>query len=400
MTEAGTACNAEMTCAAANLREAERLNALRRYNILDTATEAAYDDLTHLAATLCSTPVAAVALVDAHRIWFKSVAGLEARSLRRGNQPPQRDLGRLVDTVMVMEDTRLHGWPASPEPGQPENGDVRPGRRPAWSDSIRFFASAPLISRDGFALGSLCVMDYCPRTLSDSQQDTLKTLARQVTAHLELRRNARDLADTVAELREAEKTIRFMAFHDALTGLPGRLLFQDRLSHALKRARRRDEFVAVMFLDLDGFKAVNDTWGHATGDRLLVSVAARLTGALRKADTVARIGGDEFAIICPDLHDERDAAIVAEKLLQTFDNPQPAEGRGLVITASIGIALYPRDATTPEALLIDADTAMYRAKRQGKNTYAFCTVANAKSCQLDTAAARIAGEADGELESV
>lgn len=368
------------TLTSPNQHEKTRLKTLRQYGILDTEPEAAYDDLTRLAATLCQAPIAAVALVDAERIWFKSVSGIIAREMRRDACPPALALGRVEARPVHLEDTWRNGWRgAPPDACGPPRASGNHGD--SWPDEVRFLAGAPLVSRDKQPLGSLIVMDTVPRSLSAAQRDSLDTLARQVMAHLELRRNARDLADTVAELREAEKTIRYMAFHDALTGLPSRALFHDRLCQALKAARRCDQAVSVMFLDLDGFKAVNDTWGHATGDRLLVSVAARLSGALRKNDTVARIGGDEFALICTGIRDEEEAGAIARKLLGTFQNPLPVDGLGLRITASIGIALYPMDGATPESLLLDADTAMYRAKRHGKNTFAFSAIASRKSCE-------------------
>lgn len=349
--------------------ENERLRVLHLYRALDTRREIAFDDLTRLAASLCHAPIAAVALVDRDRVRIKSAVGFSARSLRRGGCFVDNGPGRLGASPLAVEDTRAAGWRDR-------------GGRSALS-GVRSFAASPLISREGFPLGSLCVMDAAPRAFSASERDTLDTLARQVTAQLELNRNAQELSSIVRELRRAEKTIRFMAFHDALTGLPGRQLFQDRLAQAIRRARRRDEAVAVMFLDLDGFKAVNDTWGHAAGDRLLMGVASGLSACLRASDTVARVGGDEFAIICPDLRDEMDAAAVAVKLLTTVREISPPGQGSPEITASIGVALYPRDGLTPETLLLDADTAMYRAKRHGKNSFAFTAIQNVKSCRLD-----------------
>lgn len=248
-------------------------------------------------------------------------------------------------------------------------------------DGLQTFAAVPLVGGAGAPLGFLMVMDSAPRALTSVQRERLEMLARQAAVSLELQRANRELTDAVAALREAQTTIRRLAYHDTLTGLPSRELFRERLGRALAHARRREGSLAVMFLDLDGFKSVNDTWGHAAGDRLLVGVAERLSGALRATDTVARMGGDEFAILCPGMGGEGEAEIVARKLLETFQSPIPVDGLGLSITASIGIALYPMDGATPESLLLDADAAMYRAKRNGKNTYAFCVVASRKVCR-------------------
>ena len=161
------------------------------------------------------------------------------------------------------------------------------------------------------------------------------------------------------------------ALHDALTGLPNRTLFLDRLEQSLRRARRRGpgSSTAVLFLDLDHFKVVNDSLGHQVGDRLLQSVALRLDAALRPGDTVARIGGDEFTVLLEEVADAREATVVAERVLATLADPFPVAERELHVAGSIGIALARPDAV-PEALIRDADVAMYRAKAQGKSRHA------------------------------
>ena len=164
-----------------------------------------------------------------------------------------------------------------------------------------------------------------------------------------------------------------MAQHDSLTGLPNRALFNDRLSHAVERARRSGSQVAVMFIDLDGFKHINDTLGHAAGDRLLQGVAARLSDRVRKGDTVCRLGGDEFTVIMEGLREARQAGVVAQKMLQAFEAPFKFEGHDLHTTPSMGIAVFPDDGWDTDALLRNADVAMYQAKRAGKNNYQFYT---------------------------
>ena len=179
----------------------------------------------------------------------------------------------------------------------------------------------------------------------------------------------------VSERRRAEEQIEYQAYHDALTGLPNRLLFRDRLTIALAHAKRQESPLAVMFLDLDRFKYVNDTLGHSLGDELLRAVALRLRSVLREGDTIARMGGDEFTVLFGDLKDANDAAKIAQKLLETVAEPMPIEGHELYITTSIGIALYPNDGDSAEALLKNADSAMYRAKEIGRSSYQLCTAA-------------------------
>jgi len=162
-----------------------------------------------------------------------------------------------------------------------------------------------------------------------------------------------------------------LAHHDALTELPNRLFLKQRLNHALERARLERNQVAVLFLDLDHFKHINDSMGHVVGDRLLQEVAGRLRGVLRKQDMVARMGGDEFILIAEDLHEQRDAAQLAEKLLRVLSHPYQIQDRTFYLSASIGISLYPRDAANVDALVANADAAMYRAKTRGRNTFEF-----------------------------
>jgi diguanylate cyclase (GGDEF)-like protein/PAS domain S-box-containing protein len=171
----------------------------------------------------------------------------------------------------------------------------------------------------------------------------------------------------ISERKMVEEQIEHQAYHDALTGLPNRRLFRDRLTIALAHARRTSAPLAVMFLDLDRFKDVNDTLGHSLGDELLKAVAMRLKTALRQEDTVARMGGDEFTILLANLKAAEDAPKIAHKMLDVVAQPVRIEGTELFVTTSIGIALHPNDGDTAEALLKNADHAMYRAKEAGRN---------------------------------
>jgi diguanylate cyclase (GGDEF)-like protein/PAS domain S-box-containing protein len=177
----------------------------------------------------------------------------------------------------------------------------------------------------------------------------------------------------ISDRKRAEEQIEFHAYHDVLTHLPNRKLFTDRLRHSLTRAKRNNCSVAVMFIDVDHFKNINDTLGHTAGDELLLEMARRLRECVRDDDTVARLGGDEFTIILSELRHPEDAMGVAQKILAAVQEPLSLGGTPIVVSASIGIALYPEDGLDPESLLRNADSAMYRAKEEGRNTYQLCT---------------------------
>jgi diguanylate cyclase (GGDEF)-like protein/PAS domain S-box-containing protein len=174
----------------------------------------------------------------------------------------------------------------------------------------------------------------------------------------------------VTERKALEERLRHQALHDHLTGLPNRTLLMDRVSHALVRAERRETKVAVLFMDLDNFKYVNDSLGHEAGDRLLVEVAERLRDCLRAEDTVARLGGDEFAILLEDLEREQEASAVAGQVAQTLQPPILIDDREIFVTTSIGVAFGTCREDRPEVLLREADVAMYRAKAGGKDHHA------------------------------
>ena len=180
------------------------------------------------------------------------------------------------------------------------------------------------------------------------------------------------VARDVTERKIAEDTISFQAYHDLLTKLPNRALLNDRLSLAISQAKRDDDILAVMFLDLDRFKNINDSLGHMIGDELLQQVSVRLKDCIREGDTLARFGGDEFTLMLPKLHNGRDdASKLAEKITNTLKQPFIVDGHELYVSASIGIALYPQDGNNIDNLIKHADVAMYHVKGQGKNGYQF-----------------------------
>ncbi|HEX9172358.1 MAG TPA: EAL domain-containing protein [Telluria sp.] len=178
---------------------------------------------------------------------------------------------------------------------------------------------------------------------------------------------ARDITDR----KRAEEVISYQAYHDILTDLPNRILFKDRLGLAVIQAKRKMTELAVMFIDLDRFKLVNDTLGHVKGDELLQQASVRLKDCLRRGDTLARQGGDEFTIVLPELRDREDARIIADKFLECLQKPFDLDGHQVHISASIGIAIYPGDGESIDELLRHADIAMYQVKALGKNGHSF-----------------------------
>jgi diguanylate cyclase (GGDEF)-like protein len=173
----------------------------------------------------------------------------------------------------------------------------------------------------------------------------------------------------ITEQQRVEDRLASLAHYDHLTGLPNRLLFYDRLAVMLARGRRYDTQTVVLFIDLDGFKEANDTYGHAVGDRLLQLVADRLRQCMREADTVARLGGDEFLVVAPDVQQADGAIGAARRVFEAFASSFVVEAHIIAIKASVGVAVSPRDGSTAEELVHNADRAMYEAKAQGKNTW-------------------------------
>lgn len=269
-------------------------------------------------------------------------------ALGRGWLAPGVEGEPLADAGAHQADAQAH--PAAHAPPAPDglHERARAARAAAWARDG--FAFPVVLGEDVVAVVELRAVE--PR----GRDEALERLALQVTRHLQ----------RVAERIRARERIVHQTLHDALTDLPNRVLFEDRLELALVRARRRSTMCAVFFLDVDRFKIVNDTLGHRAGDALLREVAARLRGAIRASDTVARFGGDEFAVVCDGLADERDALRIASSLHAALSAPCELEGESHVLSTSIGIALATGREATAEALLRDADAAMYRAKELGR----------------------------------
>jgi len=209
------------------------------------------------------------------------------------------------------------------------------------------------------------------------------------------------VAMDITDRKLAEQRIAHMAHHDALTGLPNRVLLRDRIQQAIAHAHRSGSQLAVLFIDLDRFKTINDSLGHQLGDRLLQSVASRILVCVREGDTVARVGGDEFVIVIPGLQSSSDASTVAAKILDVLASAFHLHGNDLHVAASIGISLYPADGADAETLMRNADTAMYHAKDSGRGNFQFFTqhmnVAAQQRLTLETALRRAIENREFEL---
>ena len=201
-----------------------------------------------------------------------------------------------------------------------------------------------------------------PRNWSVNEQDFSALIASDISLSLE-----------VDKRKVIEKDLEHQAYHDSLTGLPNRALLLDRIDQAIRHAKRNKSLLAVLFLDLDNFKQINDSFGHSVGDTVLISISTMLQDALRDMDTIARLGGDEFTILLSEFEKEEEINEITTKLFEILRQPLVIKGGELFVTTSIGISVYPNDGADPEILLRNADTAMYRAKEKGRNGFEFYT---------------------------
>lgn len=453
--------------------EQERLAALRKYDILDTEPEAAFEAMVHLASYICQTPIAAISLVDEQRQWFKAITGLDVEETSRNVAFCAHTI--LQDETMIVRDAKE---------------DVRFCDNPLVTSSpdIRFYAGVPLVTALGQHLGTLCVIDRVPRVLTDEQLDAIKVLASNVMAHLDLRLSHKQIRQYIDDLqlaatifeasndamvvtdadnriitvnpaftattgytisevvgkspnllrsgkqrdefyqemwhvlnsighwhgevwnlrkngelyaewlsinvifnpdgskrmhvaifsditkkKEADELLWKQANYDHLTQLPNRQLFYDRLAQKIIMARRGSDSLALLFLDLDRFKDINDTLGHDMGDKLLVVAAERINQCVREMDTVARMGGDEFTVILSQMTDPRHAGRIADTIIQKLSEPFTLGETQVTISASVGITIYPADGADSAQLLKNADVAMYAAKRDGRGRYSYFT---------------------------
>jgi diguanylate cyclase (GGDEF)-like protein len=232
---------------------------------------------------------------------------------------------------------------------------------------------AALVSR--VVTGSLRSMVHAVGLFSKEQVVSELSSARKDEIGL-LARSLNDMQVTIVanlrELNESRQALKHLAQHDSLTGLPNRALFDDRLQQAVSQARRDQTRLALLFVDLDEFKAINDTYGHHVGDLLLVAAAQRMEDCVRNVDTVGRLGGDEFVVLLTHVEEEQDALMVAEKICKTLNQPFELDGRQIHISASIGAAIYPAHGSDELTLARSADAAMYLSKEEGGNRVRLC----------------------------
>jgi diguanylate cyclase (GGDEF)-like protein len=229
----------------------------------------------------------------------------------------------------------------------------------------------PIIQQDNL-IGIICHEKIAElKTWEQDEIDFTSSMVNAVSLSLEIKR--REFVQN--ELKIQKESLHYHAHHDSLTGLPNRFLFDDRLSQTIKQALRDSNKIAVLFIDLDHFKGINDSMGHKVGDELLKEVATRLQNEIRQTDTLARLGGDEFSIILNQIDNNDSIVEVTQNLLKIMNNPVELRDQSFYVTLSIGVAIYPEDGNTPEELLKNADAAMYHAKDDGRNTYQFYTQA-------------------------
>jgi diguanylate cyclase (GGDEF)-like protein len=322
------------------LAEQARVEALRRHGILDRPASPDLDALTRLATYVTGAGAAAINLIDDDRVWQASAVGVERGEHPRADVPCAR-VFQAGETVHVRDATGDPRFAGSP---------FVDGR----AAEIGLYASTPLRDRDGFLLGTLCVIDALPGELDRHQLTALEDLGRQVEHLFELHRQSDELTGLLAELDH-------QAGHDPLTGLANRRRFTDELRTRLGGLDGEDGPLTLVALgDLDGFKAINDRFGHAAGDAVLQVIAERLTAVTREDDLVARLGGDEFAVLCPDLGAD-DAPAVAERLRAAVARPIDLEGTSVRVGLSLGTATT-LDGVELEALLMTADRRMYADK--------------------------------------
>jgi diguanylate cyclase (GGDEF)-like protein len=325
---------------AVGLPDAERLRlaALYRYHILDTAPEPQFDRLVKLAARVFDLPMTLISFIGVDRQWLKAKHGVLYSEVPRCESFGSVAIAQ--DGVMLVPDATL----------DPRLQAYAAVRGPPY---IRGYAGAPLVTPEGFKIGIFCVFGQEPRTFSKEDVELLESLAAMVMDELKLRRFNMDL--------------NRMAMFDALTGLPNRVKFQQHLAEACRRADASGKKFVLGRLDLDQFKRVNDTFGHAAGDTLLSQVAQRLKEGAAGEDMVARVSGDEFVLLLTDVQSAETASVVAGRLEEKFTAPFLISARQVEVHVrwSLGMSIYPDDARGPDELLSFADAAMYRVKRAG-----------------------------------
>jgi diguanylate cyclase (GGDEF)-like protein len=315
--------------------ESERLRAVRSYDILDTPPEVEFDTLTRVATHAFNAPAGVIGLMDSDRLWFKSQIGLGVPQLDRQIAFCAHAIMR-PDEPLVVEDLL---------------NDRRFEKNPLVTQvpNLRFYAGAPLIDHNGYALGTIAVVDTQPRKFSESERAALRDLSTLVI--------------TVLDSRHRANLLGRLAMTDHLTGLANRAQFQRTLSSEIAYARRTGEPFTVFYMDLDDFKEVNDSFGHAAGDEVLCEVARRMANQVRAEDLLARLGGDEFGVFMrPSVEDPAES--LAKRIVDVVSAPIIlSTGDKVSVGISIGIATYTDSIGSLAALLAQADKALYEDKR-------------------------------------
>lgn len=319
------------TAAEADLRESARLEALGRYDILDTPREASFDRIARLVRDIFGVRIALVSVIDGHRQWHKACEGLGATQADRRDTICQYTIAS--PAPLIVPDLR---------------SDERFADNPfvAGEPHLRFYAGVPLRTPDGHNIGTLCAIDHAPRAFSERETSILADLAAMTMDELELRQ---------------------LVAVDALTGVLSRRAFRDEAARAMSQARRGPRPLGMVAIDIDHFKSVNDTYGHAAGDTVLAGVAAACRDNLRAGDAVGRLGGEEFAALLPGAG-RTEALDVAEKLRAAVEKLRfGLGGKPVGVTASFGVAALDQATSDVDALMANADAALYEAKGSGRN---------------------------------
>lgn len=315
--------------------EINRLQAVYAYDILDTLPEVDFDTITRLASMALKAPAAVIGLMDSDRLWFKSQIGLGVPELDRKIAFCAHAV-MVPDKLLVVEDMHL---------------DDRFQDNPlvTQAPNIRFYAGAPLVNLQGYALGTIAVADTKPRRFTKEEGDMLRDFSKLVVSTLESRNNARRL--------------QALAMTDQLTGLPNRTHFERVLHLQIAHSNRTGELFSLFYMDLDQFKMVNDTFGHAAGDEVLARVAQAMQSQLRAGDVLARLGGDEFGMIVRGSMEDT-AIPLAKRISEVVSKPMIlSNGKQVSIGISIGSVAYTDVIKSMDNIMALADKALYENKR-------------------------------------
>ncbi len=334
--------------AAIPANEAERLAELRKLNILDTPIEERFERITRIVCRSLNVPIAAISLIDESRQWFKSIQGIAVSETPRSVAFCSHAI--LENDMLVVPDATL---------------DIRFAVNPLVTEdpSIRFYAGQPLTLASGVRAGTLCAIDNKPRTLSDGDAELLRDLAKMVEVELTAIALSDEQIKHVEALNRAQREARI----DGLTRLWNRTGIEEMVQREFDFAKRKDLSVALVMVDLDDFKKINDIYGHPVGDEALRGAAQMLLRVLRSYDAVGRWGGDEFMIVLPGSNKEETTRVLRRIQAETNHTPVLTAQGPIYMHVSMGAAsLVPAKGDTSEQLIKAADDALLKAKRNGK----------------------------------